>query len=242
MQETKRGPGFADRPTVYFLHGLLGTAYGHFGRQITAWSDWARPIPVDLPGHGRCALDAGADYLDVALEYVLALLDRFGPGRIVAASHLGGPLAVRCALRRPDRVTSLVLTGFAPGMDRTVFTTLLAGFHRLTEDDSELAAEYDRLHTGRWRKTLAAFTEHVEQRYESTALIHPETFQDIAAPTLIINGDLKSVERAAARNAGTFGPRVRGVVLTDAGHIASHDAPESFNAEVLSFWTTGGVR
>ena len=86
-----------DTPRVYFLHGLLGTAYAHFGNQIQAWADICELVPVDLPGHGKCKLDAGEDYLDQTLDYVLALLRRFGGGRLVAASHLGGPIAIRCA-------------------------------------------------------------------------------------------------------------------------------------------------
>jgi pimeloyl-ACP methyl ester carboxylesterase len=84
-------------PIVYVLHGLLGTAYGHFSHQIRAWEGRYRVVPVDLPGHGRCPLDAGEEYLDQAYEYLSALVTRFGPGRVVAASYLGSPLAVRCA-------------------------------------------------------------------------------------------------------------------------------------------------
>lgn len=230
-------PGPRRRPVVYFLHGLLGTAYAHFGAQIRVWgAGHHRVVPVDLPGHGRCPLDAGEPYLDRALDYALALVERFGRGRMVAASYLGGPLAVRAATARPDLVASLVLTGFAPGMDRAAFVGLLAGFHRLARENPPLAAEYDRLHGGRWAVTLDAFTAHVERDFEGTVLVRPNALAALGLDTFVCNGSHKSVERAAAQGAAGLGPRVRGRVIDWAGHIASLDAPDAFTAAVEAFW------
>lgn len=240
-------PGEARKP-VYFLHGLLGTAYAHFGAQIQRWTGALAPVPVDLPGHGRCRVDAGPGYLDRALEYVTAVVSRFGRGRLVGASYLGGPLAVRLALARPDLVESVVLTGFAPGLDREVFLRWLAGFHTLARDNAELAAEYDRLHGARWRDTLAAYGDDVEYAYDQRVLVRAERLGAIGADVLIVNGSLKSVEREAAQRAAEFGPRVRGVVIDGAGHIASlgYDASDGvdggvdrFAVVVEDFWSEG---
>ncbi|MFJ1745737.1 alpha/beta fold hydrolase [Streptomyces sp. NPDC088116] len=192
-------------PAVYLIHGLLGTGYGHFGRQISAWRGRYRVVPVDLPGHGRCPLDAEEDYFDGALRYLVALLDRFGPGRLIGASYLGGPLAHRCAATRPDLVSSLVLTGFAPGIGKDAFLALIAGFDRLAADQPALAAEYERLHTARWKQTLAAVTGHVGRDFERTALVRWEDLAASGTPTLILNGSLKSAERAAAERAEETG-------------------------------------
>ena len=217
--------------TVYALHGLLGTAYGHFGHQIRSWRERHRVVPVDLPGHGRCPLDAGEEYLDQAYGYVRALVSRFGPGRVVAASYLGGPIAVRLAAEHPELVSSLALTGFAPDLDRETFLRLLAGFPGVAAKP-ELAAEYDRLHTARWRATLSAFSA-------AAAGVEPVTgagLGALAADVLLANGSHKSVERDAAERAARYGPRVRGHVLDGAGHIASHDAPAEFSSAVEAFW------
>ena len=229
-------------PPVYFVHGLLGTAYGHFGAQIKAWQGAHRVIPVDLPGHGRCPLDAGPDLLDESLDYLLALLARFGAGRIVAASYLGGPLAVRCVTARPDLVRSLVLTGFAPDPDPVSVLAQLGGFRKLAYGNVDLAAEYDRLHTVRWRRTLAAFTDHVTRSFEETVLVRSRSLASSPVDVLILNGDLKSVERTAAERAGRLGQRVHGQVIPQAGHIASHDAPEPFTRAVEKFWWEDGRR
>lgn len=229
-------------PIVYVLHGLLGTAYGHFGNQIQAWGDRFQVVPLDLPGHGRCPVDATDDYLDTALDYLTAIVERFGPGRLVAASYLGGPLAVRLAEQRPELVNSLVLTGFAPDIARDAFVALLAGFDRLIEENPELAAEYDRLHTTRWRRTMTAFSTHAGARFDELALVRGAQLGALEMEILLLNGTLKSIERHAAEQARTFGPRVHGQLLEGAGHIAGHDAPTEFTRAVEEFWLCGELR
>ena len=221
---------------VYLVHGLLGTAYAHFGKQIAQWSPRCEVVPIDLPGHGRCRLDAGAQYLEGAYRYLEAITRRFGPGRLVAASYLGGPLAVRCAAARPDLVESLVLTGFAPGLDRGVFLAWLAGFQQVAERDPALTAQYDRLHTGRWRDTLRAYSDDAQAAYEQRFRVVPAAISALKQPVLIANGSFKSVEREAAERAADLGPNIRGVVIEGAGHIAGYDAPEEFDRAVSGFW------
>jgi pimeloyl-ACP methyl ester carboxylesterase len=230
------------RAAVFVLHGLLGTAYGHFGRLIGDWSSRGDVVPIDLPGHGRCRLDAGPDYLNTAYRYLEAVVEKFGPGHLVAASYLGGPLAVRCARQRPDLVESLVLTGFAPGLPREVFLTWLGGFRTLADQNPALAGEYDRLHTGRWRATLLAYGADARAAYEDRILVKPASLGALAAPVLLANGSLKSVERQAAERAPGLGPRVRGVVIEGAGHLAGHDCPDAFGRAVDDFWVRTPAR
>lgn len=221
---------------VYLVHGLLGTSYAHFGAQVRAWSGRHRVVPVDLPGHGRCRVDAGDPYLAEALDYLTRVVRRFGAGRLVAASYLGGPLAVRLATARADLVHSVVLTGFAPELTRQVFLAWLAGFEELAAANLELAAEYDRVHQRRWRETMSAFAADIRLRYEQAALVTRDDLAALGMPLLIANGSLKSVEVSAARAAAGLGPGAHGVVIDGAGHIASNDAPEEFNRVVEQFW------
>nr|ACR48340.1 NosK [Streptomyces actuosus] len=227
-----------ETPTVYLVHGLLGTGHGHFAAQIRAWHGRLRTVPVDLPGHGRCRRDAAEDYFDDALRYLVAVLERFGPGRLIGASYLGGPLAHRCAATRPDLVSSLVLTGFAPDVSRDAFLSLIAGFEGLAAQQPALAAEYEQLHGTRWKRTLDAVTGHVERDFERTALVRAADVAALTVPTLVLNGSLKSVERAAAEQAPGWGGRVRGRVVPGAGHLVGHDRPREFNEAVEDFWRT----
>ncbi|GIF43477.1 alpha/beta fold hydrolase [Actinoplanes xinjiangensis] len=225
---------------IYLLHGLLGTASAHFGAQMRTWARQHRVIAVDLPGHGRCPLDAADAYLDQAVGYVTTVLTRFGPGRVVAASYLGGPIAIHVAATRPDLVTSLVLTGFVPGLEQAAFLRMLGGFHVLAAEQPGLAAEYERLHGPRWKDTLSAYGEDCA-RHPQRVLPGPAVLAGLDTRTHLVNGSHKTAERDAARTAGGIGPRVSGVVIDGAGHIAGHDAPEAFTAAVEAFWA-GGAR
>jgi pimeloyl-ACP methyl ester carboxylesterase len=224
------------RPVVYLLHGLLGTAYGHFGPQIVAWRGRYRLVPVDLPGHGRCVLDAADAYCDQAFGYVLSAMRRFGRGHVVAASYLGGPLAVRAARDHPELVDTLTLTGFVPGLPKAIFETWCAAFLQVADGRAELCEKYDSLHGTRWRRTLDAFSADAQRRYEARILVTDEMLGALEQPTLIANGSWKSLEREAAERASAWGPRMDGRVIHGGGHLPCYDRPEAFNATAETFW------
>lgn len=229
------------RPVLYFLHGLLSSAHYHFAPQVEAWREEYTVIPIDLPGHGHCQVDAGPRYFATALRYTLGVMNRFGPGHVVAASMLGGPLAVRCALERPELVRTLVLAGFVPGVPQDVLSLWIDGFKRLAEENPHLAHWYEQMHGPRWRQTLEQFDRDVRDHYEEDALVTADMLGRLRTPTLIVNGSEKSSERETAVNAAEFGPAVRGRMIEGAGHIPSRDRPEEFNSAVRAFWKEAAV-
>ena len=141
--------------TVYLLHGLLETSVTQYSRVLPLWKQAFTVVPLDLPGHGRCRVDASDAYFDAAIAYCIAILERFGSGHIVGSSYLGGPVAVRVALARPDLVNSLTLSGFAPNITQAVFVTWLESFGHLAETNAELVRWYEARH-GLWRQTFLA--------------------------------------------------------------------------------------
>ncbi|TMC16935.1 MAG: hypothetical protein E6J34_19340, partial [Chloroflexi bacterium] len=76
-------------PTVYFLHGLLGTCDVDFAAQIKVWQEDYRLIPIDLPGHGHSPKDAAQPYYRTAVELLHSHLYEHGPGHLVGLSYLG---------------------------------------------------------------------------------------------------------------------------------------------------------
>lgn len=102
-----------DGPPLVLVHGLGGT--------IENWRALAPPLAEshrvvvpDLPGHGHSAPLPEARNLDPLAEAVLAVLDAEGAGSAVWVGHsLGGVLALRAALLRPDAARGIVLAAAA---------------------------------------------------------------------------------------------------------------------------------
>ncbi len=233
----------SSRQLIYVLHGLLGTATAHFGPQIRTWGVERRIVPIDLPGHGRCLLDAQSPYRQQAFDYVHSIIARLGPGHVVAASYLGSPLAIALAHRKPHLISSLILTGFAPQLDAAALQEQLAGFEVLSAQNPQLAAEFDRLHGLRWRETLKAFAMEIQQDPDGGSLTELAMLAELLPATLICNGSHKTLEREAAENARNFGGRIQGRVIQGAGHIASIADPKTFATAAMDFWrSTPGLR
>lgn len=86
--------------------------------QVTALSSRYRLINVDWPGHGRSGPVTRAFSLEDLAEHVIALLDNLKIERAVwAGLSIGGMVALRAALARPDRVDGLVLLNTTAGDD-----------------------------------------------------------------------------------------------------------------------------
>lgn len=221
--------------TVYCLHGLLGTALAHCGFQIRAWQHYYTVIVFDLPGHGRASTDALKPYFPTSLEQFRQRLERFGPGHILGVSYLGGSIAVRAALKFPHLIHSLTLSGFVPDVPENVFIGWVQGFARLAERNDFLVQQYKVIHGDRWRSTLEIIAKECEEEYSSINVTR-SMVSELKVPTLIINGEIKSDERAAARDLPLCNPLIEGIVIPEAGHIAGYDQPELFNSIVQKFW------
>jgi pimeloyl-ACP methyl ester carboxylesterase len=102
-----------DGPALVLVHGLGGT--------IENWRGLAPPLAgshrvlvPDLPGHGGSALLSEARDVDALAEAVLGIADAEGIRSAVWVGHsLGGVVALRAAVLRPDAVRGLVLAAAA---------------------------------------------------------------------------------------------------------------------------------
>ncbi|WP_026422080.1 alpha/beta fold hydrolase [Actinokineospora inagensis] len=221
---------------VVVLHGFMETARGHFGHQIAAWGKHRRVLAPDLPGHGRSEVDAQDPYADLLERYLIALLTKFGPADLVAASYLGSPVAARVASTRPDLVRSLVLTGVVLDVPADVFIGWLSSFSALADNRPDVAAAYHRLHGPRWRDTFTAFRTDAIARCDTHYAVTETLLRGLPMPLLIANGSAKSGEREAALRAETWGSPAHGRVIEGGGHIPGQDRPEEFAAAVTDFW------
>lgn len=227
-----------DRPTVYLVHGLLETGHSHYAKQIPEWRDRFRLVPVDLPGHGRCAADARDPYYATAFAYLSTVCGRFGRGHVVAASYLGAPLAVRLAGARPELVDSLVLHGFVPDTPKTRYDEWYSSFHflpTLADHHAVLRDGYERLHGPRWRQTLECVLGGIDEGYDDDVLVSAGTLRSLGRPVLLVNGGNRAPEREAAVAFPDPTAGLHGHVIPDAGHIPGRDNPAEFSRVVAEF-------
>ena len=103
----------AAKPTVVFIHGVLNDhSVWILQTRYLAHHGW-NVLAVDLPGHCRSAGEAPAS-VEVAADFVAALLDAAGVARAALVGHSWGSLiALEAASRLQDRVSHLVLVGTA---------------------------------------------------------------------------------------------------------------------------------
>lgn len=102
--------GHGDEPSLALLHGFTQTAHcwGPFG---DALAEHGRVRFVDAPGHGDSFCEQ-ADVVEAA-----SLLGRAGGRATYVGYSMGGRIALRLALDRPELVERLVLIGASPGIE-----------------------------------------------------------------------------------------------------------------------------
>jgi pimeloyl-ACP methyl ester carboxylesterase len=102
---------------LLFLPGVSG--HGSFWEPVAARlpAAWERNL-IDWPGLGPVPPAPDVRSFDDLVARLLARLDE--PAVLVAQS-MGGVVAMRAALRRPDRVPALILTATSGGIDLSPF-------------------------------------------------------------------------------------------------------------------------
>ncbi len=202
-------------------------------------------VAVDLPGHGESELGHVESLADVADAVLSGLPDGAGPIDVVGVS-LGGMTALQLALRRPDRVRSIVVA-CAPAatptdamMQRAVDTERLgmAGV---------LAATLERWFTP---ETLAAASSEIRSVRERLLADDPAVFAaywrfiaghdvrhrlgELRLPVTVVagTGDV-SVPPSVARELATGIEGARYVEIEGA-HMLHLESPDRFAAAVVT--------
>jgi pyruvate dehydrogenase E2 component (dihydrolipoamide acetyltransferase) len=105
--------GPAGGPSVVLVHGLAGSS-ANWGLVAPALARSRRVLVVDLPGHGGSDPLPAAPSLEPYSDRVLRVAGLEGLERADYVGHsLGGLVALRAAVRAPERVRSLVLAASA---------------------------------------------------------------------------------------------------------------------------------
>ncbi len=255
-----------DDPAGPSTAGLPGTEVGSVGPRIVlvhgftqtraSWTIAARDLAqdhrvlvVDAPGHG----EAGHDPTDLVSG--AARLGHAGGRAVYVGYSMGGRLALRLALDRPDLVAGLVLIGATAGIEdpdqrhaRRAADEALADeverdgvrvflerwlrqplFADLVIDPMDLAARRANRPTG-----LAG-----SLRLSGTATMDPPWWDELGridAPTLVLAGEHDQKFTGLGRRlAAGIGPNARFEVVSDAGHAAHLERAQAVAERVRSF-------
>jgi 4,5:9,10-diseco-3-hydroxy-5,9,17-trioxoandrosta-1(10),2-diene-4-oate hydrolase len=243
---------------VVWLHGSGPGATGmsNFGGNLPAFGNY-RNIVVDLPGWGSSPRPVTDEPLIFdAAERVCGVMTALGIERAhVVGNSYGGAVAMRIAMRHPDRVDRLVLMapgGVLPadappwpvGLDR------LFAYMAADKPSREAMAEFVRLMV--FDESLA--TESlIDERYESSLRAHPElpippNFGDltpdlhlVAAPTLLVWGrEDQTVPLAWASKILEGIPDAQLRVLPHCRHWVQYERALEFN-HIVSEFLRGGA-
>ncbi|AKT43051.1 alpha/beta fold hydrolase [Chondromyces crocatus] len=130
-------PGEGPLPPLVVIHGISSSAAG-FAPVVTRLQRRARRVLVpELPGHGFSWEPRAPLTVETLMDAMTGLLDKeLTEPAIVCGNSLGGAVALRYALERPERVRGLVLTSPAGAiMEAAEMESLLAGFRMRSRAD-----------------------------------------------------------------------------------------------------------
>lgn len=246
-----------DGPALVLLHGLFGMAanLGVVQRRLAATH---RVIAFDLRNHGASPHDPAMGYLDMAGD-VLESLDALGVEQAALLGHsMGGKVAMRAALLRPDRVTRLIVADIAPVQSDPTFRSIAAAMLALPPDLTRAAASaaltpavpdpavrgflLQNFRFGPasgWRIGLAEIAANLPaiEGWDAPAGVQ------YAGPVLVVRGERSDYILPEHRPLfRALFPAARFVTLKDAGHWLHADAPEAFVAVLDGFLKAAASR
>ncbi|GCB49550.1 alpha/beta fold hydrolase [Streptomyces sp. NL15-2K] len=198
-------------PGLLLAHGATGSIEDNFAPVLPALAAAHTVVAPDYPGSGRTPVAAAPLDLDELTDAVVDSAVRRGVGRFaVLGFSLGTLVAVRAAVRHPERVTALVLT---------------AGFAR--PDDHVLG-----LLPG-WRAEVPPpLHPHIDL---IPSLDTTGDLAEVSAPTLVVATTADSMVLPAGSRALAAGIRGARYTEIDSDHVVMVERSEEWLKPVLDF-------
>jgi len=242
-----------DGPALLLLHAFpLGLSM--WDAQVAAFQRTHRVVRFDDRGFGGSPPGDGLLTMERIADDAAALLDHLGIARaVVCGLSMGGYAAFAMVRRHPDRLRGLVLADTRAGADspearknRALLAekVLKAGAAAVADaslpkllgetshrERKELVARVREIILGNPPRGIADSLAGLAARADSTS-----TLREIRVPTLVVCGTedvLTPPSEAEALKAGIAGARLE--LIPRAGHLASLESPEAFNAVLRDF-------
>lgn len=244
-----------DGPPLVFIHGSGPGASGrsNFRGNIGVLAEAGyRAIAPDLIGYGDSSKPSGIDYtLDLFTDTLVEALDKAGIGRAtLVGNSLGGAIAIKIALDRPELVDKLIL--MAPGGIETRETYFaMPGISKMVGDFT--SADFDEAAMGNLLSNLVydpsiLSDELIAERYAVARTQTRDVLARMRVPDLTPRlGELKVpilgfwgvnddfCPASGAQKILTACPDSRFVLFSHVGHWVMVEKAEEFNRYVLDF-------
>lgn len=241
-------------PLLVFVHGA-GANSTVFFQQVAHFAKSYRVLCMDMRGFGRSQCNAETFHQRYFPDDLARILDveADGPCGLVCQS-MGAWAGLPLAVREPDRVAALVLSGsptpaYGPhhasltnvsntfrraGAGEQIAPTQLGFSERFVTERPDLIALYQILA----RQNQKVDTSHITD--EELRLL-PEHFTGYSVPTMVMGGlQNKLLGGETHKIAASFIPGSEVYTFTDSGHSSYFEEPAHYNRIVEEFFRKHG--
>lgn len=211
---------------IFLLHGN-GEDGTYFANQLSYFSDGYRVIAVDTRGHGQSPRGTAPFTMEQFAVDLKELMDRLQIQKAVILGFSDGAnIAMKFALRYPEKVTALILNGGnlnTKGVKKSIQIPIEIGYWltRLFAKKSEEAKAH---------MEILGLMVHEPN-------IEPAALQTIQTPALVIAGTRDMIkENHTKLIAGSIPNAKLSIIKGD--HFIAQKRPQEFNKEVEAFLRT----
>jgi pimeloyl-ACP methyl ester carboxylesterase len=229
---------------LVFLHGVLGDNQ-NWQTIFPYLPPSAKAIAPRFPFFDSPA--AGMDSVGAATDFTQAFLEQAGYSRfVIGGNSLGGHVAMHLALRMPQRVMGLVLTG-SSGLFERSFGSIAGIHHPPREWIREITKEvfYDPIHVT--ETLIDSLMQVIETRCYMRKLIKivisakrdfvGDRINEITCPTLLIWGKQDAITRPeVAEDFRKLIPDSELCWIDKCGHTPMMEHPEVFGKLLCDWW------
>ncbi|MCL4559465.1 MAG: alpha/beta hydrolase [Chloroflexi bacterium] len=236
-------------PLVVFTHGLC-VDHRSWDKSWPAVVDQYSVLTWDVRGHGKSQPAGEGFSIPLAVEDVLALVDRLGYEKAIFVGHSNGTyIAQELVFRHPERVQALVIAdGTCITWEHNAYERWLLRISPMLmslfsyEALKKTSLSYASRQKAVQEYTIQAYSMLTKNHYialmdAAAKCLHYEPDYTITAPLLLVHGDedkMGDIARIAPRWAKRE-PNCQYVVIPGARHFAILDNPEFFNKLLLQF-------
>ncbi|AYA63531.1 alpha/beta fold hydrolase [Alteromonas sp. RKMC-009] len=237
-------------PELVFVHGAGANSLVFF-RQVQYFSQKYRVICMDMRGFGHSICEPGTFHQRDLPDDLCRVLDAeaTGPVNIVCQS-MGAWAGLPLAVREPDRVNALVLSGsptpaYGPhhaalqnvsrtfkraGAGETVAPTQLGFTEEFVNKYPELITLYQMLA----RQNQQVDTSHIT---DEELRLMPDDFSEYSVPTLVMGGmKNKLLGGETHKIAAQHIPGAEVYTFPESGHSSYFEEPDHYNQVVDEFF------